>query len=314
MPSDTAALNSESLVAATDLTKRFDELVAVDRISFRIPPREVIGFLGPNGAGKTTAIRMLNCTSPLSGGKLTVFDLNVETSPREIKAQIGVVPQDNNYDPDLTVIENLLTYGRYFGLAPKLVAKRAHELLDFVQLGDRLDRKLDELSGGMKRRLILARSLINRPRLLVLDEPTTGLDPQARRLIWQRIRELRAGGVTIIITTHYMDEAEQICDRVLVMDNGKIIAEGSPRELIERYAGHEVLEIVPELPDSPELSSVLARCPNYQQLGDRLEIFTNDCPNALEEIRSGVKLTSFGVRRATLEDVFIRLTGRELRD
>jgi lipooligosaccharide transport system ATP-binding protein len=302
------------LVIARGLTKRFDDLTAVDRVDFEIQPGEVVGFLGPNGAGKTTTVRMATCTSPLSEGSLTVFGLNVTTHPREIKAQIGVVPQDNNYDPDLSVIENLLTYGRYYGLNPKTTVARARELLEFVQLIDKANDQVDELSGGMKRRLIMARGLINQPRLLVLDEPTTGLDPQARRLIWQRIRELRHSGVTVIITTHYMDEAEQVCDRVLVMDRGKIIAQGTPAGLIAQFAGSEVLEVIPENPNQPDLLQALATCGHVQQLGDKFEIFAGDCPNTLAAIRSKVKLVSFGVRRASLEDVFIRLTGKELRD
>ena len=306
--------DSESLlVIAERLTKRFGDLTAVDGIDFSIRAGEVVGFLGPNGAGKTTTIRMLTCSSPLTSGSLKVFGLDVSRAPRDIKAQLGVVPQDDNYDPDLTVIENLVTYGRYFGLARKVVVGRARELLRFVQLLEKSDRKMDELSGGMKRRLILARSLVNEPRLLVLDEPTTGLDPQGRRMIWERLRELKHKGVTIVITTHYMDEAEQICDRLLIVDHGRIIAEGSPKGLIEQHAGREVLEVTPDQPVEGELPDVLKEC-RFQRLGDKFEVFTEDCPAALERIRAGIKLASFGVRRATLEDVFIRLTGRELRD
>jgi lipooligosaccharide transport system ATP-binding protein len=310
----TSASTPEPLVVARNLTKRFGSLTAVDDIAFDIMPGEVVGFLGPNGAGKTTTIRMLNCTSPLTAGSLTVFGLDVMTGDRSIKAQIGVVPQDNNYDPDLKVMQNLLTYARYFRLDKRVAAQRARELLEFVQLAEKANEHIDALSGGMKRRLVLARSLINKPRLLIADEPTTGLDPQARRLIWQRFRELRHSGVTIIITTHYMDEAEQICDRLLVMNEAKIIAEGTPAALIQEHAGQEVLEVVPEDPSSPELAPVLAGCSYHQQIGDKFEIFTSDCPDLLQMIRSRVRLTSYAVRRATLEDVFIRLTGRELRD
>jgi lipooligosaccharide transport system ATP-binding protein len=306
--------DSAPLVEARELTKRFDELTAVDHVSFKIQPGEVVGFLGPNGAGKTTTVRMITCTSPLTEGSLTVFGLDVTAHPREIKAQIGVVPQDNNYDPDLSVIENLVTYGRYYGFSPKYTLPRARELLEFVQLAEKADNNVEELSGGMKRRLIMARGLINQPRLLVLDEPTTGLDPQARRLIWQRIRELKHSGVTVIITTHYMDEAEQVCDRVLVMDNGRFIAEGTPGSLITQYAGSEVLEVAPENPNDPNLLRELAACGHFQQLGDKFEIFSEDCPDMLNTIRAKVSLRSYGVRRATLEDVFIRLTGKELRD
>jgi lipooligosaccharide transport system ATP-binding protein len=309
-----SAPNSAPLVEARELTKRFGELTAVDHVSFEIQPGEVVGFLGPNGAGKTTTVRMITCTSPLTEGSLTVFGLEATTHPREIKAQIGVVPQDNNYDPDLSVIENLVTYGRYYGFSPKDTIPRARELLEFVQLTEKADNNVEELSGGMKRRLIMARGLINQPRLLVLDEPTTGLDPQARRLIWQRIRELKHSGVTVIITTHYMDEAEQVCDRVLVMDNGRFIAEGTPGSLIMQYAGAEVLEVEPENPNDPNLLKELVACGHFQQLGDKFEIFSEDCPDLLATIRARVSLRSYGVRRATLEDVFIRLTGKELRD
>jgi lipooligosaccharide transport system ATP-binding protein len=301
------------LVKATGLTKRFGDLAAVDAVDFAIQPGEVVGFLGPNGAGKTTTIRMMTCSSPLTSGSLKVFGLEVNRAPRQIKAQLGVVPQDNNYDPDMSVLENLLVYGWYFGLKPAPTRQRARELLEFVQLTDKADRNVDELSGGMKRRLVVARGLINNPRLLVLDEPTTGLDPQARRLIWERLRELRGQGVTIVVTTHYMDEAEQICDRLLIMDHGRIIAEGTPRALIERYAGSEVIEIVPEPSDEPKLATELREC-QVQRLGEKYEVFTGECPQTVERLRAAVRLRSYGVRRATLEDVFIRLTGRELRD
>jgi lipooligosaccharide transport system ATP-binding protein len=301
------------LVKAEGLTKRFGEFTAVDGVSFEIHTGEVVGFLGPNGAGKTTTIRMITCFSPLTSGRLDVFGLDVNRHPREIKAQLGVVPQDDNYDPDLTVMENLVVYARYFGIGAKTARKRAGELLEFMALTEKAAEKVDELSGGMKRRLVVARSLINSPKLLVLDEPTTGLDPQARRLIWERLRELRSRQVTVIITTHYMDEAEQICDRLLIMDKGKFIAEGSPPALVAQYAGKEVLEVVPSEPIGENVPEVLKEC-RYQRLGDKFEVFASDCPNALERIRAEMKLDSFGVRRATLEDVFIKLTGRELRD
>lgn len=309
----TTAAQAAPLVVAEGLVKRFGELAAVDGINFSIAPGEVVGFLGPNGAGKTTTIRMLSCNSPRTGGRLDVFGLDVARHPREIKAQLGVVPQDNNYDPDLSVFENLLVYARYFGIPRRVARQRAGELLGFVHLSDKSAERVDELSGGMKRRLILARGLINTPRLLVLDEPTTGLDPQARRLIWERLRELRQRGVTIIITTHYMDEAEQICDRLLIIDNGRVIATGSPPALIAEHAGQEVLEVVPEGGASGALEAALGEC-RFQKLGDKFEVFASDCPEALGRIRKQARLTSYSVRRATLEDVFIRLTGRELRD
>ncbi|HTW92635.1 MAG TPA: ABC transporter ATP-binding protein [bacterium] len=304
---------AEPLVVAENLVKRYDGLAAVDGISFEIKPREVVGFLGPNGAGKTTTIRMLAGGSPRTSGRLDVFGMDVTLHPREIKAQLGIVPQDNNYDPDLSVIENLLVYARYYGIPTRTARERSRELLEFAHLTDKANEKVDDLSGGMKRRLILARGLINTPRMLVLDEPTTGLDPQARRLIWERLRELRQRGVTILITTHYMDEAEQICDRLLIMDNGHIIATGSPRGLITEHAGNEVLEVVPEDGDGAQVEAALGEC-RFQKLGDKFEVFASDCPGALERIRQSVRLNSYSVRRATLEDVFIRLTGRELRD
>jgi lipooligosaccharide transport system ATP-binding protein len=301
------------LVHAEKLVKRFGDFTAVDGIDFAIEPGEVVGFLGPNGAGKTTTIRMLTCNSPVTAGRLEVFGLDVGREPRRIKAQLGVVPQDNNYDPDLSVIENLLVYGRYFGLPAQKTRARAVELLEFFQLADRATRQVEQLSGGMKRRLVLARGLVNDPRLLVLDEPTTGLDPQARRLIWERIRDLRRRGVTILITTHYMDEAEQVCDRLLIMDRGRIIAEGAPAALVERFAGREVLEVEPEDEAAAGFAGKLGEC-QFQKLGDKFEVFTADCPGTLERLKATTPLRSFGVRRATLEDVFIRLTGRELRD
>jgi lipooligosaccharide transport system ATP-binding protein len=306
-------VDNQALVVAEGLVKRYGELAAVDGVSFEIRPREVVGFLGPNGAGKTTTIRMLSGSSPRTSGRLDVFGLDVELHPREIKAQLGIVPQDNNYDPDLSVIENLLVYARYYGIPARTARERAIELLEFVHLTDKANEKVDELSGGMKRRLVLARGLINTPRLLVLDEPTTGLDPQARRLIWERLRELRQRGVTIVITTHYMDEAEQICDRLLIMDYGKFIAAGTPQGLIAEHAGQEVLEVVPGDGDGTAVEAALGEC-RFQKLGDKFEVFASDCPGALERIRDKVRLESYSVRRATLEDVFIRLTGRELRD
>ncbi len=302
------------LIVARGLTKRFGSFTAVAGIDFTVYAGEVLGFLGPNGAGKTTTIRMITCTSPLTSGTLTVFGMDVTLHPREIKAQIGVTPQENNFDPDFTVLQNLTTYGRYFRLPRKGIRRRAAELLEFVQLDEKANEPVEKLSGGMKRRLILARSLLNRPRLLILDEPTTGLDPQGRRLIWERIRALRQSGITVVLTTHYMEEAEQICDRILIMDQGRIIAEGSPSELIQRHVGGEVLEIVPE--DGAEtaiLVEVEGCCP-YQRLGEKLEIFTPDGSAMLERLKSRGRLSSYGIRRPNLEDVFLRLTGRDLRE
>jgi len=296
------------------LTKRFNSFTAVAGIEFTVFAGEVMGFLGPNGAGKTTTIRMVTCTSPRTAGTLTVFGMDVALHPREIKAQIGVAPQENNFDPDFTVLQNLATYGRYFRLPRSEIQSRAAELLEFVQLDEKANEGVEKLSGGMKRRLILARSLLNRPRLLILDEPTTGLDPQGRRLIWERIRALRQSGITVVLTTHYMEEAEQICDRLLIMNQGQIIAEGSPSELIQRHVGGEVLEIVPEDGAEAAILAEIGECCPYQRLGEKLEIFTPDGSGMLERLKSRGKLSSFGIRRPNLEDVFLRLTGRDLRE
>ena len=302
------------LIVARGLTKRFNSFTAVAGIEFTVYAGEVMGFLGPNGAGKTTTIRMVTCTSPRTAGTLTVFGMDVALHPREIKAQIGVAPQENNFDPDFTVLQNLTTYGRYFRLPRSEIQSRAAELLEFVQLDEKVNEAVEKLSGGMKRRLILARSLLNRPRLLILDEPTTGLDPQGRRLIWERIRALRQSGITVVLTTHYMEEAEQICDRLLIMNQGQIIAEGSPSELIQRHVGGEVLEIVPEDGAEAAILAEIGECCPYQRLGEKLEIFTPDGSGMLERLKSRGKLSSFGIRRPNLEDVFLRLTGRDLRE
>jgi lipooligosaccharide transport system ATP-binding protein len=302
------------LIVARGLTKCFNSFTAVAGIDFTVYAGEVMGFLGPNGAGKTTTIRMITCTSPLTSGTLTVFGMEVALHPREIKAQIGVAPQENNFDPDFTVLQNLTTYGRYFRLPRKEIQRRAAELLEFVQLDEKAKEPVEKLSGGMKRRLILARSLLNRPRLLILDEPTTGLDPQGRRLIWERIRTLRQSGITVVLTTHYMEEAEQICDRLFIMDQGRIIAEGSPSELIQRHVGGEVLEVVPEDGGEAAILAEIEGCCPYQRLGEKLEIFSPDGAGMLERLRARAKLSSFGIRRPNLEDVFLRLTGRDLRE
>jgi lipooligosaccharide transport system ATP-binding protein len=304
----------DPIIVARNLSKSFNSLCAVDRIDFTINSGEVLGFLGPNGAGKTTTIRMITCTSPLTSGSLTVFGLDVETHPREIKAQTGVVPQENNFDPDFTVLENLTTYGRYFRLNGKEVRQRAQELLDFVQLSDKAKERVENLSGGMKRRLILARSLLNRPRLLILDEPTTGLDPQGRRMIWQKIQELRRTGVTVVLTTHYMEEAQQICDRVLIMDRARIIAEGAPRDLIAAHVGNQVLEMFFEHEEQAQELQESGLCDRCERLGNKFEVFTPDPQAALARIRSRVPVASYSVREGNLEDVFLRLTGREIRD
>jgi lipooligosaccharide transport system ATP-binding protein len=298
------------VVMAEKLTKNYEEFRAVDSIGFSIHQGECFGFLGPNGAGKSTTMRMIHCASPLTSGRLTVLDMDVEVEPRSIKALIGVAPQENNLDPDFSVIKNLTAYARYFNMDKALALKRADELLMFMQLTEKRDEMVEDLSGGMKRRLIIARALINEPRILILDEPTTGLDPQARHLIWERIRELKRKGVTVILTTHYMDEAEKLCDRLVIMDKGKIVVEGTPRKLIEERIGAEVVEI--DEP-SPEVEAfVKGRGLEFERTADRLLIYSRCCEDLLGELRTKFQLESVIIRRASLEDVFLRLTGRRL--
>jgi lipooligosaccharide transport system ATP-binding protein len=298
------------VVVAEKLTKDYEEFRAVDGIDFSIHLGECFGFLGPNGAGKSTTMRMIHCASPLTSGKLKVLDLDVEMEPRRIKSLIGVAPQENNLDPDFSVIKNLTVYARYFDMDKSLALKRAEELLKFMQLTEKRDEMVTDLSGGMKRRLIIARALINEPRILILDEPTTGLDPQARHLIWERIRELKRKGVTVILTTHYMDEAEKLCDRLVIMDKGKIVVEGTPRKLIEERIGAEVVEI--DEPSHEVEAFAKERGLDFERTADRLLIYSRCCEDLLSELRSKFQLDSVIIRRATLEDVFLRLTGRRL--
>ena len=305
------------LVHARGLVKRFGQLVAVDAIDFDVQPGEAFGFLGPNGAGKSSTMRMIGCVSPPSGGTISVLGLDPVHDGAEIRAKLGVVPQQDTLDFELTVRENVIIYGRYFGLPRHLLRERADELLDFVQLSDRADDKVEPLSGGMKRRLTIARSLVNEPEVLLLDEPTTGLDPQARHAVWDRLFRLKQQGVTQILTTHYMDEAEQLCDRLVVMDRGKIAAEGSPLELIRRYSTREVVELrfpPHEQPaDFADRVNGLAR--RIEALPDRLLLYTDDGDHTAAGVHDlGVHPQSVLVRRSTLEDVFLRLTGRMLVD
>jgi lipooligosaccharide transport system ATP-binding protein len=305
------------LVHATDLTKRFGGFTAVDGISFELKRGEAFGFLGPNGAGKSSTMRMIGCVSPPSGGDLTILGMDPVSQGPAIRARLGVVPQEDRLDEELTVRENLLIYGRYFGLSKAVIADRTDRLLDFVQLSERGNDQVEPLSGGMKRRLTIARSLINEPDILLLDEPTTGLDPQARHVVWDRLFRLKREGVTLILTTHYMDEAEQLCDRLVVMDRGKIAAEGSPRELIETYSTREVLELrFP--PDEHEHAAEVVggtKADRMEVLADRILLYVADGDAALIQIRSlGLEPLASLVRRSTLEDVFLRLTGRRLED
>ncbi len=310
--SDAGEADREIVVEATDLVKRFGELAAVNGISFRVYRGEAFGFLGPNGAGKTSTMRMIQCVSPKSSGQLRVFGLDTDTHPREIKQQMGVVPQENNLDPDFPVRQGLIQFARYFDIPHSEAVTRADELLSLMALEEKKDTTVEKLSGGMKRRLILARALMNRPHLLMLDEPTTGLDPQARHLIWERLRELVNSGNTILLTTHYMEEAARLCDRIVIMDHGKILVEGRPSDLIKEYAGDYIVEAdatrdVEECLDRHQIT--------FDAYEGRVQIFTQDPKEVtrllLDECSMGGEVAA---RPATLEDVFLRLTGRTLRE
>jgi len=302
------------LIHARGLTKRFGSITAVDAIDFDVARGEAFGFLGPNGAGKTSTMRMIGGVSPVTEGLLRVLGLDQRTDGPRIRARLGVIPQTDTLDNELSVRENLLIYGRYFGLKWAESGRRADELLDFVQLTERRDDIVEHLSGGMKRRLTIARGLINEPELMLLDEPTTGLDPQARHLVWDRLYRLKQRGTTLVLTTHYMDEAEQLCDRLVVMDKAKIVAEGSPRQLIERYSTREVTELrfppgIQETLDG-QLDGVAER---IEWLPDRVLLYAEDGEAVAVAIHDrGVQPETVLVRRSTLEDVFLRLTGRTL--
>src|SRR5207248_3428318 len=303
------------MIHARGLVKRFGGFTAVDQIDFELYRGEAFGFLGPNGAGKSSTMRMIGCVSPPTEGELSILGLDSVADGPVIRARLGVVPQEDTLDLELTVRENLLVYGRYFGLSREVIGERTARLLDFVQLSDRAEDQVEPLSGGMKRRLTIARSLINEPEILLLDEPTTGLDPQARHAVWDRLFRLKQQGVTLILTTHYMDEAEQLCDRLVVMDRGKIAAEGSPRELIERYSHPEVLELRFDPADHEQSAEKLASVPaqRLEVLADRVLLYVEDGDSALVAVRAlGVEPLTSLVRRGTLEDVFLRLTGRRL--
>jgi lipooligosaccharide transport system ATP-binding protein len=307
----------ETLIRAHDLTKRFGDFVAVDGISFELRRGEAFGFLGPNGAGKSSTMRMIGCVSPPSGGELTILGMDPVADGPAIRARLGVVPQEDTLDVELTVRENLLVYGRYFGLPRAVIAERTSSLLDFVQLAERAGDQVEPLSGGMKRRLTIARSLINDPEILLLDEPTTGLDPQARHVVWDRLFRLKQQGVTLVLTTHYMDEAEQLCDRLVVMDRGRIAAEGSPRDLIERYSTREVLELRFAVSDHELAADKVAQIPadRTEVLADRILLYVDNGDAAMAAVRGiGLEPITSLVRRSTLEDVFLRLTGRRLED
>jgi lipooligosaccharide transport system ATP-binding protein len=309
-------LIAQPLIGARGLVKRFGDFVAVDGIDVEVRAGEAFGFLGPNGAGKSSTMRMIGCVSPPSDGELRILGMDPRRDGPAIRARLGVCPQQDNLDQELTVRENLTTYARYFGIPRRVARERAAELLEFVQLAERASGKVEPLSGGMKRRLTIARALINDPDIVLLDEPTTGLDPQARHLVWERLFRLKLQGVTLVLTTHYMDEAEQLCDRLVVMDRGRIVAEGSPRELIERHSTREVVEL--RFPaDSQEafagkLEGIGER---VEVLPDRILLYVADGDAALAEVHArSLAPTSVLARRSTLEDVFLHLTGRTLVD
>jgi lipooligosaccharide transport system ATP-binding protein len=308
------SLERISLIRARGLIKRFDKFTAVDGIDFDVWPGETFGFLGPNGAGKTSTMRMIGCTSPVTSGELRVMGLDPATQASQIKARLGVVPQQDNLDIELTLRENLLMYARYFDVPRNTALQRTEELLQFVQLSERGGAQVETLSGGLKRRLTIARALVNEPEIVLLDEPTTGLDPQARHVIWERLYQLKRRGATLLLTTHYMDEAEQLCDRLVVMDKAKIVAEGSPRQLIDRYSTREVLELRLREDVRASMDGVLdGLASRIETLPDRILLYTPDGEQTLEQVHSrGIALDSALVRRSTLEDVFLRITGRSL--
>jgi lipooligosaccharide transport system ATP-binding protein len=307
-------VDDAALIHARGLTKTFGDFTAVDAIDFDVAAGESFGFLGPNGAGKTSTMRMIGCVSPISGGTLRVLGMDPTLQGPQIRRRLGVVPQQDSLDVELTVEENLIIYARYFGLSYAEGRKRAAEQLEFVQLADRAKAEVEPLSGGMKRRLTIARGLINDPDLLLLDEPTTGLDPQARHLLWDRLYRLKRQGVTLILTTHFMDEAEQLCDRLVVMDKAKIVAQGSPRDLVSQYATKEVLELRFEPGVQESLDGTLdGLADRVEKLPDRLLLYTDDGDAAAVAVHDrGLRPESVLVRRSTLEDVFLRLTGRSL--
>ena len=302
------------VIEAVDLVKTYQTTNAVDGISFQVAPGESFGLLGPNGAGKSTTMRMVGAVSTRTSGSLSILGMDPNENGPEIRSQLGVVPQNDNLDTELRVRENLLVYGRYFGIPRATVAKRADELLEFAQLADRAKAKVDDLSGGMKRRLTIARALVNEPRILLLDEPTTGLDPQARHILWDRLFRLKEQGTTLLLTTHYMDEAEQLCDRLVVVDKGKIMAEGSPASLIKEYSTREVVELRFGSEKNQHAAKTLEGVgERIEVLPDRVLIYAQDGEAALAEAihRKLEPITSL-VRRSSLEDVFLRLTGRSL--
>jgi lipooligosaccharide transport system ATP-binding protein len=302
----------DPVIDAKQLRKSYGKVLAVNDLSFSVQRGECFGILGPNGAGKTTTIRMLYGFSPMTSGKLRVFGLDVETAARTIKARIGVCQQENNLDPDLTVLQNLAIFASYYSIPTKIAHQRALELLSFMVLDHRQNARANELSGGMMRRLVLARALINEPELVILDEPTTGLDPQTRHQVWERLESLKAGGMTILLTTHYMDEAFRLCDRLLIMDNGRFLIQGNPEFLVREHVGRDIIEVAE--PTNALRSFVDSRGLQYEDLGHRLIIYAEDHHDLFHEISSRYSREGYVLRMATLEDVFLKLTGRDLRE
>ena len=299
------------VLEAKNLEKKFGDLTAVNKIDFKVKEGEVFGFLGPNGAGKTTTMKMIQCVSPKTGGDLKVFGLDVNQNPKEIKKLMGVVPQMDNLDPDFSVIGNLVQYSRYFDIPIEEAKKRANELINYVQLTEKKDSSIDKLSGGMKRRLVLARAMINNPKLLILDEPATGLDPQARHLIWEKLKDLSSKGITVIITTHYMEEAARLCDRLVIMDNGEILVEGAPQELVKKYVGEHIVEAenTSEIKVCLEKNNIV-----YEVANENVEIYNENVSDITNLILKECVDSGVTARPATLEDVFLKLTGRKLRE
>jgi lipooligosaccharide transport system ATP-binding protein len=299
------------IIEAQELKKIFGDVIAVDGISFTVKKGEVFGFLGPNGAGKTSTMKIIACVSPRTSGAVRVFGMDPDSYPAEIKLRLGVVPQETNLDPDFTCFGNLFTYSRYFDIPPDVAHKRAEELLAFVQLTEKKDVTIEKLSGGMKRRLILARALVNNPDLLILDEPTIGLDPQARHLIWERLKMLQAQGNTIVLTTHYLEEAERLCDRLVIMDNGKILVEGAPADLVKQYIGNEVVEVEKT---EEVLSCLGGKNIPFEVIGDTVQIATGSSREVVRTLFDHCSPKKVLTRPATLEDVFLKLTGRKLKE
>ena len=306
-------MSSESVISATKLAKRYGDVLAVDGIDFALQRGECFGMLGPNGAGKTSTIRMITCVSPVTGGVLLVNGMNVHDEPRAIKASLGVVSQADSLDPDLNVMQNLVAYGRYFDLPRKQIEASAMEVLELFQLTGKLRSRPDELSGGMRRRLLIARALLHDPKILILDEPTTGLDPQSRHMVWDKLLYLKKEGVTILLTTHNMEEAAYLCDRLVVMDLGKILVEGTPRELIERHAGKQVVEVRTRHDQKPLLlEAVSGRGLEFEDLGDTVFVYGEN--GALQDSGDALNGHEIVRRPGNLEDVFLRMTGRGLRE